>query len=139
MPLSWKRENPAQWDAPKQRILGAAPAGSLPAYDMTAGGVAPGDWWRVERDGVVLGYGWMDTVWGDAEVLVAVDPAHQGSGAGTFILEQLEREAAQRGLGRITNAVPPAHPQRQQVMAWLGRRGFTTRGDHEHFERQVRG
>lgn len=138
MPLSWNRENPAQWDAPKQRVVGAAPEGALPVYDMTAGGVAPGDWWRVDRDGVVAGYGWMDTVWGDAEVLLAVDPAHQGAGVGTFILEHLEVEARQRGLGRIYNTVRPGHPDRQAVLAWLGKRGFTTRGDHEHLERQVR-
>jgi GNAT superfamily N-acetyltransferase len=137
MSLQWIRENPALWDAAKQRVLGAAPAGSLPDYGDEPGEVAPGDWWRVERDGAVVGFGWMDTVWGEAEILLAVAPSAQGSGAGTFILERLEEEAASRGLNRIYNTVRPTHPQRQQVMAWLSRRGFAG-GDHEVLYRVVR-
>jgi len=138
MPLDWTPDTSPMWDADKRRVLGAAPAGSLPDYDMADGTAAPGDWYRVERNGEVVGFGWMDTVWGDAEVLLAVDPAHHGHGVGTFILEHLEAEAAKRGLGRIYNTVTEAHPQRQQVMAWLGKRGFTSRGAREHLERQVR-
>lgn len=138
MALTWTRDNPALWDADKQRILGAALAGSLPAYDMEDGTAAPGDWFRVQRDGDTVGFGWMDTVWGDAEVLAAVDPAHQGWGVGTFIMENLETEAGRRGLNRIYNAVRPDHPKRQTVMAWLGRRGFSGAGDHEQLQRVVR-
>lgn len=137
MPLQWTRENPALWDDEKARVLGAAPDGALPRYDMSAGGVAPGDWWRVEQDGATVGFGWMDTVWGEAEILLAVSPDAQGDGVGTYILEKLEEEAVMRGLHRIYNTVRPTHPQRQQVMAWLSRRGFAG-GDHEVLYRVVR-
>lgn len=138
MPTTWNHENPALWDAAKRRILRGAQAGALPDYDMTAGGVAPGDWWRVERDDEVVGYGWMDVVWGDAEILLAVAPEAQGSGAGGFILGKLEDEARARGLKRIYNSVRPGHPGRQQLMAWLGRRGFSGGSDHEQLQRIVR-
>lgn len=138
MPLSWKHESPALWDAPKEAVLGAAPAGSLPDYDVATGTTAPGDWWRVEREGEVVGYGWMDVVWGDAEILLAVRPEEQGSGVGTYILERLEEEARRRGLNHIYNTVRPTHPERQKIMGWLSRRGFAGRGDHEQLRRVVR-
>lgn len=138
MPLSWIRENPALWDAGKQRVLGGAAPGALPDYDRTPGGVAPGDWWRVERDGQVVGYGWMDVVWGDAEILLAVAPDAQGDGNGGYILSKLEDEARVRGLKRIYNSVRPGHPARQQVIAWLSKRGFSGGGDHEQLQRVVR-
>ena len=137
MPLTWIHENPALWDAAKQDVLGGAPAGALPPYDTTAGGVAPGDWWRVERDGEVVGYGWMDVSWGDAEILLAVSQSAQGSGVGGHILGKLEEEARARGLKRIFNTVRPGHPERQRVMAWLGRRGFSS-ADREQLYRVVR-
>ena len=125
------------WDAGKQRVLGAAPEGALPPYERVPGGLAPGDWWRVEADGQTVGYGWMDVVWGDAEILLAVSPEAQGTGVGSYILEQLEQEARMRGLNRIYNSVRRTHPARQQVMAWLGRRGFAGNGDHEQLVRTV--
>ncbi len=138
MSLSWTQENPALWDDGKRAVLSAAPGGSLPAYQMGADDSAPGDWWRVEKDGEVVGYGWMDTVWGDAEILLAVAPGAQGDGVGTFILAQLELEASKRGLNHIYNTVLPTHPERQQVMGWLGRRGFSGGDDHEQLRRVVR-
>jgi GNAT superfamily N-acetyltransferase len=94
------------------------------------GDLIPGDWWRVEAAGRVLGYGWMDTNWGgDAEVLLAVRPDAQGQGVGTFILEQLEHEAAARGLNYLYNVVSPDHPDAAGVSRWLGNRRF--KASHE--------
>lgn len=138
MSLDWIRDSPARWDADKRRVLGAAPEGALPDYDMREGTAAPGDWWRVEQGGRVIAYGWMDTVWGDAEILLAVEPAHQGEGVGSFILDRLEEEADKRGLNRVYNTVRPTHPERQKVMGWLGKRGFAGGEDHEQLYRPVR-
>lgn len=138
MSLSWKPERPALWDEAKRAVVGAAPEGSLPDYETSPGSAAPGDWWRVEREGEVVGYGWMDVVWGDAEILLAVAPEAQGSGVGTFILEKLEEEARSRGLNHIYNTVRPTHPERQKIMGWLTKRGFAGRGDHEQLRRVVR-
>ena len=41
----------------------------------------------MEDGGGVVAYGWMDTAWGDAEMLVAVDPQHHRQGVGTFVLD----------------------------------------------------
>jgi N-acetylglutamate synthase-like GNAT family acetyltransferase len=137
MSLEWKAENPPRWDAGKQRIVGEAPEGvfHLPSY--AEGDLIAGDWWRVERDGETVGYGWMDCVWGDAEILLAVDDGARGSGVGSFILEHLEREAAAHGLNYMFNVVRPNHPDRETVTRWLEAREFA-RSDDESLRRRVR-
>lgn len=124
MALHWIREPSPKWDAEKARIVGGAPPGvfDLPRY--APGDVLPGDWWRVESDGAVAGYGWLDAVWGDAEILLAVAPDHQGHGVGTYILDGLQREAKARGLNYLSNVVRDTHPRRDEVTRWLTARGF---------------
>jgi GNAT superfamily N-acetyltransferase len=129
MGLAWIHESPPRWDGDKARITGAAPAGVFDFGDLRPSDAVPGEWWRVEDDGSVVAYGWMDTVWGDAEMLLAVDPAHEGRGVGTFVIEHLEREAASRGLNYLFNVVRQAHPDGERVSAWLQRRGFEPSSD----------
>jgi len=128
--LRWVRERAAHWDAAKVHIIGEAPTGVFDSRyrALTPGALVPGEWWRVEDDEGgkprTLGYGWLDTVWGDAEIVLATDRAHRGAGVGAFILEQLDREARARGLGYLYNIVRPTHPERAQVTAWLEKHGF---------------
>jgi GNAT superfamily N-acetyltransferase len=131
MSLSWIRETPAYWDEPKARIVGGAPAGVFDSRlaGCAEGDILPGDWWRVEEDGQVVGYGWLDINWGDAEILLATDSDRQRRGVGTFILDHLEAEAWTRGLNYIYNVVRPTHPEREAITAWLERRGFSASED----------
>ena len=129
MPLAWIHEDTPRWDEGKATIVGGAPAGALEVPRVVPGALAPGEWFRVEDGGRIVGYGWMDCTWGDAEVLLAVDPSCQRSGIGEFILEQLEKEAAARGLNYMLNAVRPTHPHRAGVTRWLTGRGFVPSGD----------
>ena len=124
MSLKWTPESPPRWDADKARILGAAPEGALKMDSFGEGEPVPGEWWRVEDDGRVIGYGWMDTTWNGAEILLAVDPEAQGKGVGSFILDHLDRETAERGLNYMFNVVQPEHPRREAVTKWLQARGF---------------
>jgi GNAT superfamily N-acetyltransferase len=124
MTREWIHEAPARWDEGKEAVLGAAPAGALDLEPLRRSPVLPGDWWRVEEDGRVVAYGFMDSVWGDAEVLVAVRPEAQGRGLGAFVLGKLEGEARSQGLRYLYNVVPPAHPQGEAVTRWLLRQGF---------------
>ena len=124
MSLTWTAETPPRWDAEKQRIVGGAPEGSLKIESFADGDSIPGDWWRVERDGAIVGYGWMDTTWNGAEILLAVDPAVEGGGVGTFILDKLDAETAEKGLNYMFNVVQPGHPRREAVTRWLEARGF---------------
>jgi GNAT superfamily N-acetyltransferase len=128
MGLAWIHENPPRWDGDKARITGAAP-GVFDFDDLRPSDAVPGEWWRVEDDGSVVAYGWMDTVWGDAEMLLAVDPAHEGQGVGTFVIERLEEEASNRGLNYLCNVVRPGHPEAERVTAWLQNRGFELSSD----------
>lgn len=137
MPLTWIRETPPVWDQHKQRIIGGAPAGVFSLGPLQPGEVVPGDWWRVEHDGQVLGYGWMDHAWGDAEILLAVSPDQQSRGAGTFILDRLEDEAAERGINYLYNEVPQAHPDRAGLERWLQRRGFVASQEGGLLKRRV--
>lgn len=130
MQLAWIHEAPPRWDADKARVIGAAPEGVFKLGPREPGSVLPGDWWRVEDGGRAVGYGHMDHSWGDAEILLAVDPSLQKSGVGTFILDRLEGEAAGRGINYLYNVVPDAHPDKAGLTRWLQRRGFTaSKGD----------
>jgi GNAT superfamily N-acetyltransferase len=137
MALAWVRESLALWDTDKQRIIGGAPAGVFAVAQSAPGTVLPGDWWRVEDDGRVVGYGWMDYSWGDAEVLLAVEPGVQSHGVGTFILDRLDEEAAGRGLNYMYNVIPAQHGDRDGLKRWLLRRGFVGAKDGDLFKRTV--
>ncbi len=134
--LEWIPEpSPSRWDADKKRIVGA----EVPhAFDsryasLQEGDIVPGRWFRVESIEGVVGYGWMDVNWGDAEILLATAPQSRGRGVGTFILEQLRSEACSRGLRYVTNVVQPTHPDASRVSAWLEKRGFRSGEDGRYF------
>ena len=125
MSLEWIREHPAVWDAGKERIVGGAPAGIFDFGAVELGSPLAGEWWRVEDDdGATAAYAWMDTVWGDAEMLLAVDPASQRRGVGTYVLDRLEEEAGRRGVNYLYNVVRPGHPDKAGITAWLEARAF---------------
>ncbi len=125
MSRSWVREQPPVWNDDKQRIVGASSPGVFPSLgSVEPGEVLAGDWWRVEEGGQTVGYGWMDVSWGDAEVLLAVDPERRRQGVGAFVLDQLDAEASRRGLRYLHNVVPAAHPNPEGLSVWLRRHGF---------------
>lgn len=138
MSMQWIREQSPSWDAGKASIIGDAPQGIFELGPFEAGQVVPGEWWRVQRDGRAVGYGWMDIVWGDGEILLAVEPSAQGQGVGGFILEKLVDEARARGLEYVYNTVRPGHPQKQRVTAWLLSQGFSSADHGERLQRRVR-
>lgn len=131
MALSWIAEPAPRWDRDKRRIVGETAPGIFDRRyrELEEGDVVPSSWWRVEEDGLVVGYGWLDVVWGDAEILLAVSREAQGRGVGSFILEKLEDEARKRGLRYLYNVVRPTHPEREEMSLWLRRRGFRTSDD----------
>ena len=123
--LRWIREETPRWDADKQRVFGPAELASVGMTAPVAGALLPNEWWKVtDGSGTVAGYGWLDTEWGDAEITFVVAPDRRGAGIGEFIVAQLEREAAARGLNYIYNEVPVTHPDRAWMTAWLTRHGF---------------
>lgn len=124
MSFKWIHESPARWDKKKAAVIGSAPAGVFDFSAYGEGDLLPGDWWRVEREGSVVGYGWMDATWGDAEVLLAVSEDVRRHGVGTFIMDRLEEEAQIRGLNHLYNVVPSAHPEPEALRAWLEKRHF---------------
>ncbi len=132
--LRFIHESPARWDAGKARIVGDAPAGIFDTRyaKLTADALVPGEWWRVEDEGRVVGYGWLEVSWGDGEILLAVDPAERGHGVGEFILRNLNDQARARGLNYLTNVVRPTHPETETLTRWLERRGFGPARDGRH-------
>jgi GNAT superfamily N-acetyltransferase len=138
MGLLWIRELPAHMDENKQAILRSAGEGVFHLARMPKLALLPGDWWRVTEGPKVLGYGWMDTSWGDAEILLAVDPAAQKKGVGKFILDRLEAEAIERGLNRLYNVIPARHPEPEKLRAWLMKHGFVASGEGALLQRKVR-
>ena len=123
--MRWIRETLAHWDADKQRVLGDLAPELFGFGSPEVGDVLADEWWRVEGGDQVLGYGRLDDTWGDAEILVLVDPRRRGSGVGAFILERLEEEAAARHLNYIYNVVPDRHPDPEKVTGFLAAHGFT--------------
>ncbi len=126
--LLWVDDPDPRWDADRARVFGTIPDGVFPAVPRTEGQRLTGDWWAVVDSGSdparVVGYGWLDDVWGDAEILLAVQADVRGTGAGSFALSHLEGEASARGLNYVVNVVRDTHPDRAQVTAWLLAHGF---------------
>ena len=131
MALEWIREQNPVWDKDKRWIVGEAPAGVFDSRyrELEDGALVPGEWWRAVQDGKTVGFGWLDVVWGDAEILLATDREARGQGVGTFILEHLEHEAHAQGLNYLTNIVRPTHPDGEAITAWLSKRGFKASED----------
>jgi N-acetylglutamate synthase-like GNAT family acetyltransferase len=127
--LQWVHEEDPRWDADRERVFATVPEGVFRTVSRRPGERLSSDWWRVERDGCVVGYGWLDDVWGDAEILLAVEEGERGSGVGAFVLGRLEDEAAARGLNYVLNVVRETHPDRARVTAWLEHHGFTAAED----------
>ncbi len=126
MGLSWIRENPPIWDGDKRRIILGANEGVFDETygHLSDGAIVPGEWWRVESEGETVGYGWLDAVFGNAEILLATDPERRGQGIGSFIIERLDAEARSRGLNYLYNVVQKTHPAPDELKRWLEARGF---------------
>ena len=125
MTLHWTREDAPRWDADKQRLLGPAELASVGLDQPAPGAPVADEWWRVTDDaGDVVGYGWLDSEWGDAQITFWVAPARRGAGIGGFIVDHLESEAAGRGLNYIYNVVPDTHPDPAWMRHWLSLHGF---------------
>lgn len=135
MSLEWKADKPAKWDPDKARIVGGAPAGVFDARyaRLDEGDLVPGDWWRVVDGDATVGFGWLDVVWGDAEILLAVDPQRKRGGVGSFILDRLAEEARRRGIHYLYNLVRPTHPDQAGVTAFLEGHGFQAGEDGSLF------
>jgi len=136
MTLQWHKESTPRWDEAKQRIVAGAAPGTFDVRYKTleVGQLVPGTWWRVDDDGRTVGYGWLDVVWGDAEILLATDTELRGQGVGSFVLEHLEAEAHGLGLNRLYNIVRPTHPEGEKVTRWLTKRGFVASEDGSLFK-----
>jgi N-acetylglutamate synthase-like GNAT family acetyltransferase len=127
--LRWVKDDDPRWDADRERVFATVGPGVFPAVAQQPGERLPSDWWRVEDRGRVVGYGWLDDVWGDAEILLAIEEPARGTGAGAFALARLEDEAAARGLNYVLNVVRDTHPDRDAVTAWFLAHGFTGTDD----------
>jgi GNAT superfamily N-acetyltransferase len=136
-PLQWIREDAPRWDADKQRLFGPAELAATALTPPEPGAPVADEWWHVtDSSGEVVGYGWLDTEWGDAEVTFLVAAGRRGAGIGEFIVDHLEAEAAARGLNYIYNVVPATSPDPGWITAWLTSRGFAA-GDGD-LRRRVR-
>jgi ribosomal protein S18 acetylase RimI-like enzyme len=127
--LRWVHDEDPRWDDDRRRVFASVPEGVFHTVARQPGEPLSSDWWRVERDGRVVGYGWLDDVWGDAEILLAVDEGARRAGVGSFLVDHLEREAAARGLNYVVNVVRETHPERDAVSAWFEAHGFAAAED----------
>ena len=56
--MDWVRENPPHWDEAKASVIDGGPPGAFHLPEYQTGDLLPGEWWRVEENGDMLGYGW---------------------------------------------------------------------------------
>lgn len=133
--LTWVKDADPRWDADRERVFATVPEGVFRAEARTPGERLSSDWWRVVDGERVVGYGWLDDVWGDAEILLAVEEPARGTGAGEFALARLEDEAAARGLNYVVNVVRDTHPGRAAVTEWFLAHGFTRTEDGAMWKR----
>lgn len=135
----WRPEpQPCPYDHVKKAFFARLRDGAV--HPNPAGAYLPGTWWRLEEEGTLLGYGWMDVTWGDAQILLAVDPDARRGGHGKTILDHLEAEAHRSGLAYLFNTIPSDHPDPDGVRAFLTANGFEASGlDGNMLRRRVRG
>jgi GNAT superfamily N-acetyltransferase len=133
--LTWVKDEDPRWDADRERIFATVPEGVFRPEARNPGERLSGDWWRVQDGDRVIGYGWLDDVWGDAEILLAVDEGARGTGAGAFALSRLEGEAAARGLNYVVNVVRDTHPDQAAVTEWFLAHGFARSEDGAMWKR----
>ena len=94
------------------------------------GDLLPGDWWRVESDREIAGYGWLDYNWGRWG-----NPPGQWRRriSGTALAGSSSicsrRKAQARGVYYIHNVVPAAHPDKAGLYRWLAAHGFADNGE----------
>jgi N-acetylglutamate synthase-like GNAT family acetyltransferase len=137
MAREWRHEDSARWDEAKAAAFGELPPELFGLGAPRIGDALGGEWWRVEDDGDVVGYGGLDDVWGEAEILVVVAPSRRGGGLGGHILDQLDREASDRHLNYVYNRVAAGHPQAARLVSWLRGHGFAETADGD-YRRRVR-
>ena len=127
--MKWVKEDLPRWDDDKQRLFDDAALLAVGMHRPGPGTPLADEWWHVVGDdGAVVGYGWLDSEWGDAQITFFVDPARRGAGIGEFVLDHLEDEAHKRGLNYIYNVVPDTHPDRRWMTTWLESHGLTDSG-----------
>lgn len=137
MGWTWTKETRPRWDEDKQESFDAIALASVGIQAPASGSAIADEWWRVADDaGNLVGYGWLDSEWGDAQIAFIVLPQARGSGAGEFILNRLEAEAAAQGVNYIYNVVPDSHPDPQWITYWLELHGFYP-SPHGDLRRQV--
>lgn len=124
MTLMWNKQSAPIWDVDKQRIIGGAPDGAFD-LDYVDGRPMAGEWWSVTDGDAVVGFGWLDIAWGDAEILLATAPEAQNRGVGGFVLDRLEGEAARRGVNYVYNTIRSEHPQKEELRDWLESHGYS--------------
>jgi len=125
MTLHWIKEDTPRWDAEKQRLFGAAELTAVGLQAPESGAAIADEWWRVTDDaGSTVGYGWLDTEWGDAQVTFFVAPSFRQAGIGEYIVGRLEAEAADRGVNYIYNVIPDSHPDPGWTKRSLAKQGF---------------
>ncbi len=125
MALQWIKEDTPRWDTEKRRLFGRAELASVGLAAPEPGEAIADEWWRVtDDDGATVGYGWLDTEWGDAQITFFVAPSRRGAGIGEYILGRLEAEAADRGVNYVYNVIPGTHPDPGWMRHWLALRGF---------------
>ena len=130
--MDWVKEDVPRWDSDKQRLFDDTALLSVGMDRPGAGTPLADEWWHVVDDeGAIVGYGWLDSEWGDAQITFFVDPSRRGEGIGSFVLDHLEDESHKRGLNYIYNVVPDSHPDRAWMTGWLQRHGLreSTHGD----------
>lgn len=137
--LRWVHEQNPVWDPDRDRIIGQAPAAVFDFSSAQDGDPMTGEWWRAEDVQGVVGYGWMDSAWGDAEVLLAVEPHRQTHGVGSFVLDHLESEAAARGVNYVYNTVRGDRAYRARLRRWLIGRGYVADPDSDVLRKRVGG
>jgi GNAT superfamily N-acetyltransferase len=127
--MEWIKEDLPRWDDDKQRLFDDAALLSVGMHRPGVGTSLADEWWHVVGDdGAVVGYGWLDSEWGDAQITFFVDPGRRGERVGEFVLDHLEDEARKRGLNYIYNVVPDTHPDRAWMTSWLESHGLTDSG-----------
>jgi GNAT superfamily N-acetyltransferase len=83
------------------------------------------EWWKlINNDERALGFGWVNYENDEFEISLVVDSNYQGLGLGSFIMENLETLALEKGFFETVARVKESNPNSEEMIVWLYKKNY---------------
>ena len=113
------------WDIAKETIIGKVEEGTFEFYNLELGSKLNQEWWKLVDDNErVLGFGWINYAHDEFEISLAVDEDSRGDGLGSFIVEEFERIAKEKGFNETLAIIKHSNHNSLKMVEWFYQKGY---------------